>query len=135
MKRMKNNKSPGSDGLTTEFFKFFWGDLGYFLLQSINFGLQKGELSITQKQGIVTCIPKGDKPRQFLKNWRPISLLNISYKLASSCLAERLKTVLPNIIHEDQNGFLKGRFIGDNISLLYDIMHYTERKNIPAMLL
>jgi hypothetical protein len=67
---LKNEKSPGSDGFTSEFFKFFWNNLGTFVIRSINYGYKTGQLSITQKQGIVACIPKGDKPRQFMKNWR-----------------------------------------------------------------
>jgi hypothetical protein len=61
-------------------------------------------------------------------------LLNVSYKIASSCIAERLKNVLPTIVHECQNGFLKGRFIGDNIRQMYDVMTYTENENIPGLL-
>ena len=135
LKNMANNKSPGSDGFTVEFFKFFWKDIGELLLRSINYGYRKGELSSTQKEGIITCIPKGDKPKQFLKNWRPISLLNVSYKIASACIANRLKSVLPNIINIDQTGFLSGRYIGENIRTLYDLMAYTEKNKIPALLL
>ena len=40
------------------------------------------EMSPIQKEGIIICIPKGDKPREYLKNWRPISLLNVVYKIA-----------------------------------------------------
>ena len=77
---MKNDKSPGTDGFTCEFFKLFWKDIGHFLLRSINNSFEKGELSVTQKQGIIiTILPKGNKPREFLKNWRPISLLNVPY--------------------------------------------------------
>ena len=46
---------------------FFWIDMGKFIHRSINFGYNKGEMSVTQKQGIITCIPKDDKPRQFMK--------------------------------------------------------------------
>ena len=72
-------------------------------------------LSVTQKQGIITCIPKPNKSRHFLKNWRPISLLNVIYKLASSVIANRIKPVLDSIVHEDQKGFIAGRFIGENV--------------------
>jgi hypothetical protein len=65
------------------------------VFRTINYGYKTGQLSITQKQGIITCIPKGEKPRKFMKNWKPISLLNTVYKLASSCIAERIKSVLP----------------------------------------
>ena len=73
-------------------------------------------MSITQKQGVITCIPKEGK-ENFLKNWRPITLLNIAYKIASSCIAQRWKSVLPKLIHEDQKGFLKG-------GLLEKILHF-----------
>ena len=135
LKKSKNNKSPGLDGYTSEFFKFFWIDIGYFLLRSINYAYQNGELSLTQKQGVITCIPKTGKQRCFLKNWRPISLLNVSYKLASSCIAERLKTVLDILIHEDQKGFITGRYIGENTRLVYDLMHETKLRNIGGIIL
>ena len=135
IKRMKNGKSPGSDGYTNEFFKFFWVDIGKFVYRSINYGYEHGELSVTQKQGIITCIPKDDKPKQFMKNWRPISLLNTTYKLVSSCIAERIKSVLPLLISNDQTGFIPGRFIGENTRLIYDLLHFTEEKDIPGILL
>ena len=50
LKKMKNNKSPGSDGFSSEFYKFFWRDLGVYLLRSINYGFSIGELSLTQKK-------------------------------------------------------------------------------------
>ena len=135
LKNMANNKSPGSDGFTVEFYKFFWGDIGQLFVRAVNYGYEMGELSSTQKEGIITCIPKGDKPKEFLKNWRSISLLNVSYKIASACIANRLKSVLPNIINHDQTGFLSGRYIGENIRTLYDLMAYTETNNIPGLLL
>lgn len=135
LQKMKNNKSPGSDGFSAEFFKFFWKDLGHFMLRSVNEAFERGELSVTQKHGVITCIPKKNKPKQFITNWRPISLLNVVYKAASSCIAERFKKVLPTLISLDQTGFLSNRYIGDNIRLLYDVMSYCERHDIPGMLL
>ena len=67
LKRMKNNKSPGSDGYTVEFFKFFSKDLLDFVLRSINYGFNNHELSSTQRQGIITCLPKGEKSKLYLK--------------------------------------------------------------------
>ena len=87
---MKNNKSPG-----TEFKKkVFWKQLGYFVVRSLNDGFNKSKLLATQKEGLIVCIPKGDKPKEYIKNWRPISLLNVVYKIGSSCIANRLKKVL-----------------------------------------
>ena len=129
---MKNEKSPGQDGFTVEFFKFFWVDLGQFILRSLNYAHREGSLSVTQKMGIITCLPKPDKNRQYLKNWRPISLLNVIFKLASSVIANRIKSVLNKIIHEDQKGFISWRFLGENIRLIYDILYETKRQELPV---
>jgi exonuclease III len=134
LKNMKNNKSPGSDGFTAEFFKFFWNDLKYYILRAISCIFENKELPISQRLGIITCIPKGDKPRQYLKNWRPITLLNVLYKLISGCLSNRMKSSLDVIISDTQSGFMKGRYIGENTRFIYDLMSYTESKNIPGLL-
>ena len=80
------------------------------------------ELPISQRLGIISCLPKGDKPRQYLKNWRPITLLNVLYKIISGCLSQRIKDTLDHIISETQSGFLKGRYIGENTCFIYDIL-------------
>ena len=135
LKAMSNNRSPGSDGFTAEFFKMFWKKMGHFVVRSINYGFSKGELSITQREGIITCIPKDNKPHHFVKNFRPISLLNCSYKIASGVIAARIKSTLHKLIHSDQTGFIAGRYIGENTRLIYDIMQFTEENNIPGLLL
>ena len=112
--KMKNDKSPGLSGFSADFFKVFWKKLGTFVLRSLNYGYKMGNLSITQRQGIITCIPKDNKPKQFLKNWRPLTLLDTVYKIGSGSIANRFKSVLNDIISNDQTGFLKGRFIGEN---------------------
>ena len=134
LKSMTNGKSPGTDGMTVDFFKFFWKQIGGFVVRSINEGFETNKMSITQREGIIVCIPKGDKPREFIKNWRPISLLNVTYKIASSCIANRLKTVLPNLINYDQTGFVPGRYIGDNLRLIYDLMFHLNENNLPGLL-
>lgn len=135
LKNMQNFKSPGSDGFTVEFFKVFWCKIGHFVVRALNESFRKGELTSTQKQGIITCIPKGDKSRDEIKNWRPISLLNVVYKIGSGCIAQRMKTVLPKLIDEDQTGFMQNRYIGDNLRLIYDLIDYVNKQNIPGMLL
>ena len=68
-----------------------------------------------------------------MENWRPISLLNIDYKIATKTIADRISKVLPKLIHEDQTGYVKGRYIGQNIMLVKDIMKVTSLDNIPGM--
>ena len=70
-----------------------------------------------------------------MKNWRPITLLNVIYKIASGCIAERIKSVLTKLISEDQRGFINGRYIGENTILMYDIIHITDTLNMPGLLL
>ena len=132
---MKNEKSPGLDGFTVEFFEYFWTDLKFFILRSINYGYHTGSVSLTQKQGVIICLPKPNKSRHYLKNWRPISLLNVVYKLASSVISNRLKTVLDKLINQDQKGFIAGRFIGENVRLIYDVLFETKNQDIPGMIL
>ena len=133
IKSLQNNKTPGEDGLPAEFYKFFWQDIKTPLLSSFIYSSEKGFLSITQKRGILCLIPKKSDPLK-LKNWRPISLLNQDYKIMAKLIAERIKICLHNLIDADQSGFLKGRYIGQNITTVFDIMHFAESENIPAIL-
>ena len=135
LKKMKNSKSPGIDGISVDFLKVFWGKLKFFITNAINSCYSKGIMSTSMRQAIITCIPKGDKDRKFIKNWRPISLLTVIYKLASSVIAERIKPFLNAIISEPQSGFIPGRCIGDCTRLIYDLMFYTEKHHIPGLLM
>ena len=94
LKAMSNNRSPGSSGFSAGFFKVFWKQLGHFIVRSINYGFCNGELSLTQTGGIITCIPKENKSRCLMKNYRPISLLNYTYKIASGVIANRIRSTL-----------------------------------------
>ena len=132
---MKNNKSPGIDGITSEFLKVFWGRLKTFICKALNSCFIKGKLSTSLRQGIIICIPKGNKDRSLMKNWRPITLLNVIYKIASAAIAQRLKTTLPLIISPTQTGFISGRMISENTRLVYDIMHITESNNLTGLLM
>ena len=114
---MKNNKSPGSDGLTTEFYKIFWKHIKTYIINSFNYSLKIGELTELQKQSIITLLPKPNKDTLLLENWRPISLLNVDYKIATKTIANRVKKVLHSIINTSQTGFIKGRYIGGNVRL------------------
>ena len=59
--------------------------------------------------------------------------MNTGYKIVTKCIASRLKQVLPSIVHLDQTGYLKGRYIGVNIRLLSDIIDYTDENDIPGI--
>ena len=131
----KTCKSPGSDGLTPEFYKCFWQEIKDLVVDSLNFANANNGLSIDQRRGIITLLPKPEKDKLLLKNWRPISLLNTDYKIAAKCIATRLKIHLPKLINPDQTGYVKNRFIGQNIRLITDIIHLTRAKHLPAIIL
>jgi len=75
---------------------------------------------------MITCIPKDGKSKLYIKNWRPISLLNVDYKIISGVIANRIKKYLDTIISDTQKGFIKGRYIGECTRLVYDIIKATE---------
>jgi hypothetical protein len=137
LKQLENGKSPGSDGFTTDFYKFFWPNIKNIVLENFSYAKQTGKLSIDQRRGIINLIPKKDKDPRFLKNWRPISLLNTDYKIITKALANIIKKVLPTIINPDQVAYLKKRFIGQNIRTIFDMLGYTklmDKKGIIAFL-
>ena len=78
-------------------------------------------------------MPKKQKNKLYLENWRPISLLNIDYKIVTKTIAGRISKLLPKLIHEDQTGYVKDRNTGQNIRLIKDIMKITALGNIPGM--
>ena len=119
LKLTKNNKTPGIDGFPADFLQVFWKEL-------------KGASSL--RQCVITCLPKKDKSRDDIKNWRPLSMLSSVYKLASSAIANRMKPYLNYLIDNSQTGFISGRNIADSTRLVYDIIHTTEKLNIPGLL-
>lgn len=92
-------------------------------------------MSYDQRKGVITLVPKKDKDRTNLKNWRPLSLLNFDYKLVAKVLAYRIIDSLPKLIDPDQTGYIKERFIGENIRTISDLIAYTNLKNIPGLIL
>ena len=104
VKRQKMMESPSS------FIKKFWSSISALSFAPENECFEKGEISVSQKQAVITLIEKKGKDRSFLENWRPISLLNVDTKIMTKVLAARIKEVLPSIIHRNQTGYIKDRY-------------------------
>ena len=134
LSKFPNRKTPGNDGLTPEFYKKFWNLLGRLLTDSLNHSYIHGELSNSQKQAIIRLIEKKGKDRRYIKNWRPISLLNVDTKIASKALALRLEKVLPFVINDDQYAYVKNRTIFDAVRSIDDIMEYTRINQVPGLM-
>ena len=125
----ENEKSPGEDGFTVEFYKHFFDLLGADLIASLKRAYDLVRLSVSRRRGIITLLPKDDAELLLLQNWRPITLLNVDYKIASKAIARRVKPMLSKLVHPDETGFIKGRYIGENVRLISDIMEQTRVYN------
>ena len=87
------------------------------------------------KKGVDFIVAQEKQRHSSLKKLATITLLNIDYKIATKCIAKRLEKVLPMLIDRDQTGYVKNRFIGENIRLISDVIESYEEKNLPGMLL
>ena len=132
--KIRNNRSPGPDGLSPEFYKVFHDDLCELYFDMLKETFRYGELPDSLKWAIITLIyKKGEKDN--LKNYRPISLTNYDYKILAYILAKRLQCVIKSIINVDQSGYIKGRYIGCNIRVLEDIIDYSATLQIDSSLI
>ena len=74
------------------------------------------------EETVITLIEKKGKDKIYLKNWRPISLMNVDAKLASKSLALRVRKVLTSLIKADQTAYVKDRYIGESVRLINDML-------------
>ena len=132
---LKNNKVPGHDGLTAEFYHAFWKELSPHLIATYRFSYNTGILPISVCKGLILLLAKKSKDPCYIKNMRPLTLLNTDYKILAKAIDNRISTLLPSIICGDQTGFVKGHKIAHNTRKTLDIIDHTKLKNIPALIL
>ena len=99
LKGFIENKIQGEDGFTKEFYETFFDLIDDHLLDSYNEAFDKGKMSISQRRGIISLIPNGESYLVELTNWRPITLLNVDYKILARAFAKRIELKLPKLIH------------------------------------
>ena len=120
MDTMKTNTSPGLDGLTPLWYRHFWGLLRHFIVDVYNESFLNESITDSQKISVLALIHK-KIDKSLLQNYRPICLTNCDYRILANVLANRLHKFLPYLISGDQTGYIKGRFIGQNIRIVEDI--------------
>ena len=131
---MALGKSLGSDGLPVEFYLAFWDELGADLVEVFNASFDSGLLPLSQRGALISLIfKKGD--RLLHKNWHPISLLTVDYKLCARALAGRLLKVIHHVVAPDQTCGIPHHFIGENVALLRDVVHYANESDLPVAIL
>ena len=87
--------------------------------------LRKVKCHGLKSKQLLRLLRKRGKDRSLLENWRPISLVNVDAKIMSKVIATRLKSVLPQIIHHNQTGFVQDRCVGETVRSILDIMDFT----------
>ena len=123
VKKMKAGASPGQDGLTVSFYREFWGLVGNYVYNSAISTFKNGSFSLDQCRGILKLILKKLHNPGFVKNLRPIMLLNVDYKMVTKALAMRLKDIIPVLIDPDQKGFVKSQYLGENVIEVQTLMN------------
>jgi hypothetical protein len=131
IKDMKGLAAPGPDGLPALFYHNYWDiiglDVSKVVLDILNNGGDPSQFNKTH----ICLIPKTNNPLH-PSDFRPISLCNVTLKIITKTIANRIKPVLHDIISPNQSAFIPGRLISDNTLIASEIFHYftqTNRKN------
>ena len=129
--KIKINKSQGLDGICIEFYKKFWPVVGRLLVDVFNDSYSidaEGILPDSERTAVMTLIfKKGEEDE--IGNFRPISLTNVDYRILAFVLSNRLQNIIPSIVNTDQTAYIKGRYMGQNIRLLLDIINNYNTKD------
>ena len=139
IKTFAPGKACGLDGIPMEVYLTFFDEIKKYLLACFNYSFTKGVLSDSQKQGVISLLLKQQSDGQYkdpthMENWRPLTLLCCDTRILSKCIALRLKNVIGSIIKHEQVGFIKGRFIGENIRQVIDIIEEYDKIQKPGIL-
>ena len=134
VKSLPFGKVAGSDGLPIEFYVKFWSSIAKVLKGVYDEVLTNGELTRTMKKGVMTLIPKKNKDTRKICNLRPLTMLNLDYKVLAKLLATQLKLVMPDIVKSEQTGFMENRQLHDNVRKMTDIIVHVNQTKKRAVI-
>lgn len=115
-------KAPGPDGFPARFFQRNWGVLKRDVIEGVREFFETGEWKEGMNDTVIVMIPKTNAPVE-MKDFRPVSLCNVIYKVVAKCLVNRLRPLLQEIISETQSAFVPGRMITDNALVAFECFH------------
>ncbi|XP_019164608.1 PREDICTED: uncharacterized protein LOC109160818 [Ipomoea nil] len=124
---MKRFGSPGPDGIPAAFYQNFWEEIGAAITILVNRAFYTGSVPLSILQAFVTLIPKKEVP-ETAADFRPITLLNVGFKVISKVLVNRLRPIMCRIIGPHQNSFLPGRSTLDNVILTQEVIHTMNKR-------
>jgi hypothetical protein len=131
---MEHNKAPGPDGFPAEFYQVFW-EIIKFDPFALFVDFHKNSLSVHNLNfGIITLIPKKDNANK-IQDYRPICLLNVSFKIITKVLTNRIGLVADRIVSPSQTAFMPGRNILEGVIILHESIHELQRKNLDGVII
>lgn len=133
--KLKNNRSPGTDGFSGEYYKCFVNELTPILCKVYNYTLNSGDPPKSWSEAIIAVLQKEGKDPVQCTSYRPISLLCVDYKILTSILATRIQNYIKKLIKPDQTGFIIGRHGTNNIRRALNLQSIAARNRTPSMLL
>ena len=134
VKGMAGDRSPGSDGLPKEFYAAFFPVFGRAFVAMINRCYRRGVLPESLRGGLLTLLCKDQARREHLRCWRPLTLLNVDYKIVSRAICSRVSRGVGEVVGRDQTCAIPGRSIVESLRLIQSVFDYAADKDIPCAL-
>ena len=134
LNQMSKNKSPEGDGITVSFYLKFFNHFGEILKKLFDAIEKEKIMPRSMRYGVITLIYKNKGDKNLLRNFRPISLLAVDYKILARIMSNRLKPVLPDIVSEFQSCCIMGRDIADTTASIRDVIDLIEQDNLEGYL-
>eukprot|EP00253_Pinus_taeda_P032686 PITA_32686 len=134
VRNMPNDKAPGPDGFTINFYKACWNIVKQDIWEIVEDSRRSKTILKSLNSTFIALVPKVEEantPEKF----RPIALCNVIYKIISKVIANRVKMILPGIISQEQSGYMEGRQILDNILLAQEMIHSLHSRKEVGMLM
>jgi hypothetical protein len=123
-------KAPGVDGFPARFYQRNWATLKEEVINAVKVFFVTGRMPEGVNDTAIVLIPKTDQP-ETLKDFRPISLCTVMYKVLAKCIVNRLRPILGELISINQSAFVPGRLITDNALVAFECLHFMEQNTNP----